>query len=237
MRLATLSDVHGNAFALEAVLADIKSASPDALYNLGDTVWGGVDPARAWALQREHAPPTVRGNTDEYLLTDSADLKEETRAYRAFVEGQLGGVPPELAALPVSATVADGAVLLAHGSPRDPWEDLLLTGKGAHTRAATHAEVRERLGNTSAQVVVVGHTHHEMLDAQGGLTVVNAGPVSRQRDGQSAARWVLLEERGGVWNVQFRRVPYDVEAAARWAEAHAPDGDKEARQLREGKPG
>ena len=50
MRLAVLGDVHGNAFALDAVLADVRSAAPDALFNLGDTVWGGADPARAWAL-------------------------------------------------------------------------------------------------------------------------------------------------------------------------------------------
>ncbi len=237
MRLAVLSDVHGNAFALEAVLADIRAASPDATYNLGDTVWGGADPTRAWALQLEHAPPTVRGNTDERV----AGLVENTgksAAYQAWVLAQVGeDVAAALRALPVTASVADGQVLLAHGSPRDPWEDLMLTGEGKHTRAAMHAEIRERLGDTTARVVVVGHTHHEMLDAQGGLTVVNAGPVSRQKDGQPAARWVLLEERGGVWNVSFRRVPYDAEAAARWSEAHAPDGPKEAAQLRTGLPG
>lgn len=60
MRLAVLGDVHGNAFALRAVLDDIRAASPDQVLNLGDTVWGCADPARAWALQQEFAPPSVR---------------------------------------------------------------------------------------------------------------------------------------------------------------------------------
>jgi predicted phosphodiesterase len=234
MRLAVLSDVHGNAFALEAVLADIRSTSPDAVYNLGDTVWGGADPARAWALQLEYAPPTVRGNTDEFLLANVAELHDETRTYRAFLEEQLGAVPPELGRLPVFKPVADGEVLLAHGSPRDPWE-YLMWDMGGEGRPASPAELRERLGETPARVVLVGHSHQELLNTQLGLTLVNVGAVSRQKNGDPAARWVLLEKAGGVWNVQFRRVGYDTEAAAKWAEAHALDGADEARVLRTGR--
>lgn len=83
--------------------------------NLGDCVWGAADPAGAWALQLRDAPPTVRGNTDEFLLADPAELQEKTRQYRKMLERELGGVPPELAALPLTTTVAGGEVLLAHG--------------------------------------------------------------------------------------------------------------------------
>lgn len=226
MRLALLTDVHGNRFALEAVLEDLQSLTPDAVYNLGDTVWNGADPAGAWALQRQHAPPTVRGNTDEFFLTDADELDPETRAFREFLEGELGGVPPELAALPLTVTAGDGEVLLAHGSPQDAWQALFhLSGE------ERSAQVRAWPG---AKVVVVGHTHTEGLLTQGGVTFVNAGAVSRQKDGDPTARWVLLERRAGVWSVTFRRVPYDVEGAARWAEAHLPDGAQEARVLRTG---
>ncbi|MDO4264815.1 MAG: metallophosphoesterase, partial [Deinococcus sp.] len=79
-----------------------------------------------------------------------------------------------------------------------------------------------------------GHSHREHLRQLGPLTLVNCGAVSRQKDGDPQARWALLEGGSGRWNVQFRRVPYDVEAAATWAEAHACQGAKEARQLRTG---
>ncbi len=226
MRLAILTDVHGNRPALEAVLADIRAASPDATFNLGDTVWGMADPAGAWALQREHAPPTVRGNTDEYLLAHPAELEADTRASREFLEGQLGGVPPELAALPRTALVGEGEVLLAHGSPQDASEALFHLPDGEKL-----ARLQDWPG---VRVVVVGHTHTEAIWTRDGVTLVNAGAVSRQKDGDPAARWVLLERRAGVWNVTFRRTPYDTEAAAKWAEAHAPDGGAEASMVRTG---
>ncbi|MCP2013730.1 putative phosphodiesterase [Deinococcus sp. HSC-46F16] len=226
MRLAILTDVHGNRFALEAVLDDLRAVSPDAVHNLGDTVWGMADPAGAWALQREHAPPTVRGNTDEFFLADPSELEAETRTYREFLEGQLGGVPPELAALPLTATAADGEVLLAHGSPADAWEALFKLPDEEKL-----ARVRDWPG---ARVVVVGHTHTEAVWTRGGLTFVNAGAVSRQKDGDPTARWVLLERRAGVWDVTFRRTPYDTEAAVRWATDHAPDGGAEAYMVRTG---
>ena len=83
-------------------------------------------------------------------------------------------------------------------------------------------------------MVVVGHSHQEHLRQIEPLTVVNAGAVSRQKNSSPHARWVLLEGEGDVWNVTFRRVPYDVEAAASWAEEHAHHGKKEAAQLRTG---
>jgi len=76
-----------------------------------------------------------------------------------------------------------------------------------------------------------------MLTVVDGLTVLNAGPVSRQKDGLPLARWVLLTRRGGHWTAEFRRTPYDTEAAAAWARANAPQKlvEHEARWLLEGR--
>lgn len=234
MRLAILGDVHGNAFALRAVLDDIAAAAPDEVLNLGDAVWGASDPAAAWALQQEHAPPSVRGNTDERV----AGLRDGKAALRDWLLPLLPpDAPRQLGALPTTLDTADGEVRVAHGSPRSPWEDLLLTKGEEGTRSATRPEIRERLGDFVGRVVVVGHTHWEMLSVVDGVTVVNAGPVSRQKDGLPLARWVLLTRRGGVWTPEFRRTPYDTAAAAAWARAHGPEGigGREAAQLLSGK--
>ncbi|EYB68730.1 Metallophosphoesterase [Deinococcus phoenicis] len=238
MRLALLGDVHGNRFALEAVLADIRDTAPDQVLNLGDSVWGAADPAGAWALQAEHAPVTVRGNTDERV----AGLRDGRAAMRGWLLAQLpADVPGILATRPTCADVAGGEVRVCHGSPRSPWEDLLLTEDGEHTRPAHFHEVRERLGDftyeAGGRVCVVGHTHHEMLAVVDGVTVVNAGPVSRQKDGLPLARWVLLTRRNGNWAAEFRRTVYDTQAAAAWARAHAParQGDFEAEWLTRGR--
>ncbi|SMB94534.1 metallophosphoesterase family protein [Deinococcus hopiensis] len=242
MRLAIVGDVHGNSFALSAVLEDVRAASPDQTLNLGDSVWGAADPAGAWALQAEHAPPTVRGNTDERV----AGLREGKAGMRAWLLGQLpGDVPARLGALPTFADVASGEVRVCHGSPRSPWEDLLLTEEqteeGERTRPAHFSEIRERLGDftyeAGGRFCVVGHTHHEMLSVVNGVTVVNAGPVSRQKDRLPLARWVLLTRRRGLWRAEFRRTPYDAGEAAAWARANAPEGmaEHEARWLLEGR--
>lgn len=230
MRIAILTDVHGNAYALEAVLADLKTTSPDAVYNLGDTLWGDADPARAWALQQQHAPPTVRGNTDEMLTT----LTDRAPEYRDWLLAQTGmGVLDTLNALPLVASLHNGELLLAHGQPDSAWKALMYTG--GMDRAATPEELEARTeGWPARRVVVVGHTHTELLRHWRGVSYVNAGAVSRQKDRDPAARWLLLDRHSGGWNVQFRRVAYDTESAAKWAEAHASDRVNEARVLRTG---
>ncbi|GHF60133.1 putative phosphodiesterase [Deinococcus metalli] len=235
MRIAVFGDVHGNRFALEAVANDIEQHRPDAWVNLGDQLFGGADPAGAWILQQElkarHGVLEVRGNTDERL----GETLTETTVKRAMLEW-LHGVLPQgagayVAALPTRVTLADGAVLAAHGTPDSAWTYLLRDGDSW----AGDDHVREHLGDTgSARVVIVGHSHLEHVRQLGPLTVVNAGAVSRQKDGSPLARWVLLEGAGDVWSVTFRRVAYDVEAAACWAQEHAYHGTKEAAQLRAG---
>ncbi|ASN80034.1 metallophosphoesterase family protein [Deinococcus ficus] len=229
MRLAVLGDVHGNAFALEAVLADVRSAAPDALFNLGDTVWGGADPARAWALQQEFAPPTVRGNTDETLAVWHADRGQVWQDWlRPLLPAEL---PARLGALPTTAEVAGGEVLLAHGTPHSAWTALFSADGGGVPLPPR--EIAQRVqGWPGARVVVVGHTHTEQVATHGGVTFVNAGSVSRQPRGTDPhARWVLLERRAGAWNVTFRRVPYDTATAACWARQHCPLGEQEAALL------
>lgn len=236
MRVAVFGDVHGNLFALEAVVRDIQQHAPDAWVNLGDQLFGGADPAGAWQLQQDlkvrHGVLEVRGNTDERLGQPLTDTTEKREMLTWLHEMLPKGAGASVAALPTSVTLADGRVLAAHGTPGSAWEYLLRDGKAW----ASDDLVRERLGDTGgARVVIVGHSHLEHLRQLGPLTVVNAGAVSRQKDGSPLARWVLLEGEGDAWSVTFRRVPYDIEAAARWAEEHAHKGAREAAQLRTGR--
>ncbi|MBB6099505.1 putative phosphodiesterase [Deinobacterium chartae] len=237
MKIAIFSDVHGNRFALEAVLADIREFKPGEILNLGDQIWGGADPAGAWRIQRDLGIRGVRGNTDERIaqMVENGDKAEQ---YRAWVLEQTGPEPVEaLGALPLTLEAVGGEIVVAHGSLESAWEPLMFTErkkKGGY-RPARPAELLERArAFPEAKVFVVGHTHQERFLEVEGRAFVNAGPVSRPKDGSAWARWIALERRDGAWSVTFRRVAYDVEAAARWAEAHAPHGPKEARHLRLG---
>jgi putative phosphoesterase len=230
MRIAIFSDVHGNRFALEAVLMDIDSFKPDAIANLGDQVWGGADPAGAWKLQQEVGATTVRGNTDEFIIWPERHAR--ARAYADWLRSLLPSHAPErLEALPITAQLAEGEVVLAHGSIKSPWEALMVKF-GDEPREATPDEMLEQIADfPKARVVVVGHTHDQKLRSKNAVTFVNTGPVSRQFDADPSARWVLLEKRQS-WGISFQRVSYDIEAAASWALAHAPNGEQEAFMLR-----
>lgn len=233
MRIAIFGDTHGNRFALEAVLKDIEQHTPDLKANLGDGVFGGADPRGAYDLQQALKVPTVRGNTDERLGTPLDEVTEK-KAYLEWLHALLPeGAGKRLGELPTVVSLLDREVLLGHGNLESPWEALLLDGK----HWASNEQVLERTAeHRDARVVVVGHTHLEHLRQIGGQTFVNAGSVSRPKDGNPAAKWVLLEKQAGLWSVTFKRVNYDVEAAASWARMHAPKGEEEAQQLLTGKP-
>ena len=250
LRLAVLSDVHGNAFALEAVLQDIRAASPDLVLNLGDQIEGSADPAGAYAMQAALGAVEVRGNNEEKLWPGG---RRDALAQQigAWLQTQLGAAELErLAALPLTATLADGQLLACHGTPQSPWEMLLwhwqfdpLTGKGetgeGFYRARDPRELLNMVRPLEVQVLVCGHTHRCGATRVGDTLVVNTGSVSDQVDGDPRARWTLLERRGGQhrgghWSAEFRTVPYDVAAAVAWSRQHSPFGAFETELLESG---
>ena len=236
MRLALFSDVHGNRFALEAVLKDIKAAQPDQIANLGDQVWGAADPAGAWALQQGLDAVQVRGNTDEMVSSHYDQLGERAHAYGSWLRSVLPyDATDTLAALPTTAELAGGELVIAHGGLTDPWEALLMVGERGGLVLADEEVLLERAkAFPKAKIFVVGHTHTEIVKSAGGLSFVNGGPVSRQYDQNPQARWTLLEKRGSAWSVSFKRVEYDVGAAIKWAQENSPYSDEESKLLEVG---
>lgn len=241
MRLAVLSDVHGNAPALEAVLRDLRAESPDLVVNLGDQVEGSADPARAAALQHELARDgalEVRGNNEEKFWPGGR-RSPLARAYGNWLETQLDlETRSRLAALPLTARTPGGRVFACHGTPASAWDSLLWVwqpdGAGGFYRARDPRALHALVEPLSAEVVLCGHTHRPGATRVGDTLVVNNGAVSDQVDGDPRARWTLLECRSGRWTVDFRAVPYDVEAAVCWSQTHSPFAEGEAALLRSG---
>ncbi|TSA85943.1 metallophosphoesterase family protein [Deinococcus detaillensis] len=236
MRVAVISDVHGNAFALRAVLDDLRDAAPDVVFNLGDQVEGAANPALAYQLQVKLGAVEVRGNNEEKLWPNGR-RNPLSQKYGAWLEQQL---TPEalarLAALPLTAWVED--VLACHGTPTSAWDSLLWvwqpTNEGGFYRSRDPRELRRMLEPLSAGVVVCGHTHRAGSTRVGDTLVVNAGSVSDQVDGDPRARWTLLERRSGRWTADFRAVPYAIAAATHWATQHSPFGEGQAALLESG---
>lgn len=213
MRIAVLNDVHGNVPALEAVLADVAALDVDRIVCGGDMVAGPFPAETLGRLQLAEAT-FLRGNADR----ESPSAPEGTWEW---VASRLG---PEavrfLAELPITIAVDD--VRFCHGSPRDDEEILTKVSPDERFRAALEG-VEERL-------VVGGHTHVQFEREVDGWRFVNAGSVGIPYEGRPGAFWALLD--GG--EVELRRTPYAVEAAAALARASGyPGGEQIAGWLLE----
>jgi putative phosphoesterase len=217
MRIAIFSDVHANFPALEAVLSDIAGQRPDATYCLGDLVGYAPFPNEVAERVQRDGTPTIMGNYDNGV---GFDRDECGCAYRDPEEQRLGDlslmwtretVTPELKAFlrslkPEIRFEADGRRFrLVHGSPRRMNEYLF------EDRPLSSFQ---RLAATSeADVLVYGHTHKPYTKRVDSVLFVNVGSGGKPKDGDPRACYMVLDTIGDV-TVEFRRVPYDIQAVA-----------------------
>lgn len=218
MRLAIISDIHGNLAALEAVLADIRTQGADAVLNLGDLLSGPLMPAEVADRLMAEGFPTIHGNHDRYLRdTPATGLKSVDR----FVAAKLGPAHLDwLRSLPATQTF-DGEVLMSHGTPasdEEPWLDSWWDGRTVEVPG--EADVTARAKGADYPVLLCGHTHvSRVVRLRDGRLIVNPGAVGLQFNlGAPDARYATIERRGGMWSAVLRAVPYDYESAARQAE-------------------
>jgi len=228
MRIAVISDVHGNRLALEAVEASIAMVGVDATINLGDLFAGPLDPSGTADLLIERNYPTVRGNHDRYIADG---LPPSKAPVDKFVSERLKPVHFDyLRSLPETRDI-EGEVFLCHGTPtsdEEPWLDAWWTDRTVTMPG--EASVTAKADGLDFPVLLCGHTHvSRIVRLRDGRLVVNPGSVGLQFNyGAPDARYAVLERHGGQWSASIRAVPYDFEAAARqviangfpqWAEA------------------
>ncbi|HSJ56091.1 MAG TPA: metallophosphoesterase family protein [Anaerolineae bacterium] len=248
MRVAVLSDIHGNSIALDAVMRDVEArGGADGYWVLGDLAALGFDPAGV--LERVVRLPgalLVRGNTDRYLVTGArpGPTTEQCRANpvlwpaRVEVASSFGwtqgmvtasGWVEWLAALPLEqrTTLPDGTrVLCVHAAPG------LDEAPGVHR--GTAAEELSAMGRASkADLLFVGHTHVPTDVTVDGVRLVNVGCVSNAFPPDLRAGYTLLEADEFGWRLDHRRVAYDREAAIEGLKKiNHPAADFIVRQLR-----
>lgn len=215
MRLAIVSDIHGNLTALEAVLKDLRRQSPDVVCHLGDLVTHGYRPAEVLDCVRAQGWKGVVGNTDEMLWRPELmpDLASGAPKLKALYETLFQDLSPAtrdllgaervawLKALP--ATLRDGDLAMLHASPGNLWRAPLADATSEYLDAAYES--------LEAQIVVYGHIHNPYVRRTGKLTVANTGGVGLSYDGDPSASYLLID--GG--HCHMRRVEYDIEQEAR----------------------
>jgi len=226
MRLAIISDIHGNLPALEAVLADVDTADVEAIWCLGDVVGYGAQPNECTKLVAERSAVCLAGNHDLAVLdaidvaTFSPAAAEAAQWTRANLDEDAHGFLSELSAADESLEAA-----IYHASPRDHvWEYVLWPEQAG-----------ECIAQQATRVALIGHSHvalcfrvaegGEAEDAQGAQVnagntlevredrwLLNPGSVGQPRDGDPRAAWMELDTES--WTATYRRAEYEIERAA-----------------------
>lgn len=247
MRIALVSDIHGNLAALDAVIADLAQRRVDEVVNLGDTLSGPLLPLET--AQRLYTLPWlhVAGNHERQVLRLPLARQNASDAYtsgqladsdKTWLSSHADPCDPCLHSGQVWPERLGSDVALCHGSPRSDIEYLLETPVGEEARLATPTEIEERLDGRippHIRLLACGHSHVPRSVRTGtGLLIVNPGSVGLQaydddhptpyssyhriQTGSPDARYAVVDKQDGRWACELISVPYDFESMARLAD-------------------
>ena len=241
---AILSDIHGNTWALKAVLDDIRKKGIRRLINLGDIFYGPLDPYGTAELLDNYRMDTVQGNEDRMIYeTTEADMANPTLQYvlRQLSEREKRG----LRQLPKTKIVGE-EIFLCHGTPEDDTEYLLEDAWKNPVALRKQEAIEKLVGNIVCPVIVCGHSHvARAVRLPDGRLIGNPGSVGlpaysddsprfhKMETGTPHAAYALLKKTNNGWDFEDVRIAYDWEKAAERAEKN---GRKDwAQWLRTGK--
>jgi diadenosine tetraphosphatase ApaH/serine/threonine PP2A family protein phosphatase len=223
VRIAVVSDIHGNRQAFEAVLADIEDSPCEEMWCLGDLVGYGADPDACVELARKHAAICLAGNHD-LVVRGELPLEEFSRGAALAAQWTQRTISAETRAYldRLEPVLLDEEVGLYHASPRDPvWEyvlsplqaELCLDVQGHRACLIGHSHVALSFFRNE-RAPATGQTRHadEELELAEGEWLINPGSVGQPRDGDPRAAWLELDT--AAWRAIFRRTEYDIDAAA-----------------------
>lgn len=222
MRLALISDIHGNLIALEAVLAEITQQNIDHILCLGDVAAFGPQPLQVLARLRTLGCPVVMGNTDAALLNpqllqpaaEPTSRDQDIQRWNAQQLTEASKIYISSFQATINYPLAHGKTLLAyHGSPRSFRERLWPT--------TSEEDLEQAFAGCEADIMAGGHTHMQMFRRYKNILILNVGSVGIAMDRVSPiaevrnpawAEYAVLTVEGNALNVELRRTPFDVSA-------------------------
>lgn len=230
MKIAVLSDIHGNIAALDAVLEDARRRGVDCMVNLGDIVSGALFPRETAERLMPMDLPTIRGNHERQVTDQPYERMEASDRHAADT------LTPEqiawMASLPATLRL-EPDVLMVHGTPDSDLDYFLETVEPMGARAATWEEVAGRAGDIEAALILCGHTHvPRAMALPDGRLIVNPGSVGlpayaarhpwphKAEAGTPHARYAIATRGPEGWSAELIGVDYDHEAAAVTAQAN-----------------
>lgn len=225
MRLALLSDIHSNVFALEAVIADAQSKSVDVMANLGDILYGPIAPKATYEVLIQHDFITISGNQDRQIVEATPDELTSNPTLQ-FIVNDLGNEPIAwMKSLAFDHQLSDD-IYLCHGTPQSDLIYLLEDVSSGTPQLREDKSITELLAGQSSSLICCGHTHiPRTVTLTNGQTIVNPGSVGLQAytDEQPVihsmqnychqASYSVVEKTDNGWRVDNIKVPYDIEPA------------------------
>lgn len=228
MRVAILSDIHGNLRGLEACLEDLAGqGGADVIVAAGDLCMDGPRPRETLELLAEIGARCLRGNTDREILDDPERHTPEDAAAIRWQQERLGGEwLAWLRGLPEKIALGEpgNTLLVVHANPKNDeehvWPD------------AGESQLERLFGGVDASVVAFGHLHLPYVRLWRGTLLVNVASAGLPKDGDPRVNYGLFTERAGGWEVKLRRVPFNVKKVARELEKSGiPDVQERLRVL------
>ncbi len=230
IRIAVLSDIHGNLPALEAVLSEVEREQVDGYVVAGDYV-GGPNAVETIKLISSLSPSwIIRGNAEEreiafneHRITDSWNTSKQFGLGR-WVHTHLDKASMDfISSLPAQSVCAipdTAAIRIVHGSPRalsehlypdrDPIKMALFRRAGFPWEEREPVLLRTALSEIDETFLICGHTHISWQQSENGKLAINPGAISAATEGDSLARFALLTWIGGTWQAEHKTVPYDL---------------------------
>jgi len=235
MRVAILSDIHANLTALDAVIADLRTTTPDLVVHGGDLVVGGPRPAEVIDRIREMNWPGVYGNTEEGLWAPHrlSEMLQAPHLQRIKDLSLTHTLPATLDAigddrlawlrrLPLRWSAHDLSVV--HAVPNDAW--------GIVPATASDEDMERVYGVLGSTRVVYGHVHTPFVRRLRTFTLANMGAVSQSFDGDTRAAYAVVDDD----SVEIRRLEYDIETEVRLLlRSNDPFAESTAQTLRTGR--
>lgn len=222
MKIAVLSDIHGNLPALEAVCADLVRHDVDCVVNLGDSLSGPLLPKETAQFLMSKDWIHLAGNHERQLL----ELGEASGESDKYAHSQLSQVEFDWISSLKPVMQFSEEILLCHGTPTSDGTALLETAD----KSATADEIEKRLGSIQTTVVLCGHSHvPRCVRSAKNMLLVNPGSVGLQaytetnpvlhkiETGSPDARYAMIEKRSDNWMATQFAVPYDFREMAQLA--------------------
>ncbi|WP_416149764.1 metallophosphoesterase family protein [Salipaludibacillus sp. HK11] len=216
MKLAILSDIHGNEQALRAVLEDISKINVTHIAVLGDISYRGAKPKQCLDLVRELDAKVIKGNADEWIVrgVKSGEVPEKAlsmmQTEQAWAKSKLTDEDlnylnslPETLEIPLTNKTQ---LFACHATPTSLFD--IVSDQAGKEQFAQFSQANER-----ADFYVYGHIHLPFLRSFSGKKIINTGSVGLPFDGDPRASYLIFDRFGDDIQLQFRRVKYDIDQA------------------------